>query len=179
MPTILTERPFVLTPPTPQNAIDLFAGEWASRFPAGGPAVQAGTVPLFEDPRMTWADDTLRELSGQGFSGQTVLELGHLEAGHTYALARLGAKEITAIEANARAYMKCLVAKEVLDIPRCHFLLGDAVSYLRTTTQTFDVGFACAFLYHMVEPVEVLALLARCCRRIFLWTVFYDESLFV
>jgi hypothetical protein len=179
MPTILTERPFVLTPPSPQNAIDLFAGEWASRFPPDGPAVQAGAVPLFEDPRMAWADNTLRELSGQGFSGQTVLELGPLEAGHTYALARLGAKEITAIEANARAYLKCLVAKEVLDIPRCHFLLGDAVSYLRTTPQTFDVGFACAFLYHMVEPVEVLALLARCCRRVFLWTVFYDESLFV
>jgi hypothetical protein len=179
IPTIHTERPFVLTPPTPQNAIDLFAGEWASRFPAGGPAVQAGTIPLFEDTRLTWADAALRELSGHGFSGQTVLELGPLEAGHTYMLAQLGAQEVVAVEANARAYLKCLVARELLGIPRARFLLGDALAYMRTVDRTFDIGVACGFLYHMVEPVEAIALLARCCRRIFLWAVFYDESLFV
>ena len=179
MSTIQTERPFVLTPPSPQNAIDLFAGEWASRFPVAGPALQAGNVPLFEDPRLTWADGALRELSGHGFSGQSVLELGPLEAGHTYMLAQLGAQEVIAVEANAHAYLKCLVAKEVLDIPRAHFLLGDALGYMRTVDRTFDVGVACGFLYHMAEPVEAIALLARCCRRVFIWTVFYDESLFV
>jgi hypothetical protein len=179
MAKIVVENPFVAGLPTPQNALDIFSGEWASRFPATGPAVQAGTVPLFEDPRLTWADNALRELSREGFSGQTVLELGPLEAGHTYALAQLGAQDITAVEANARAYLKCLIAKEVLGIPRAHFLLGDALAYMRATTQTFDVGVACAFLNHMVEPVEVIALLARCCRRVFVWNVVYDESLFV
>lgn len=180
MPTIQTERPFVLTTPSAQNAVDLFAGEWASKFPAEGPAVQAGAVPLFEDPRLNWADDRLRELSGQGFSGQSVLELGPLEGGHTYMLAsKFGAQEVVAIEANARAYLKCLVAREVLDMPRARFLLGDALGYMRSAERTFDVGFACGFLYHMVEPVETLALLARCCRRIYLWTVFHHESLFV
>ncbi len=136
-------------------------------------------MPLFEDPRLTWADRTLRELSGGGFSGQTVLELGPLEAAHTYMLAQLGAQEVVAVEANARAYLKCLVVKELLGIPRARFLLGDALAYMRTVDRTFDIGVACGFLYHMVEPVEAIALLARCCRRIFLWAVFHDESLFV
>ena len=92
MAKIVVENPFVAGLPSPQNAIDVFAGEWASRFPAKGPAVQAGTVPLFEDPRLGWAENALRELSGQGFADQTVLELGPLEGGHTYALAQLGAK---------------------------------------------------------------------------------------
>jgi hypothetical protein len=179
MPSIQTENPFVLSPPSPQNAIDLFAGEWASRFPADGPAVQAGTVPLFEDPRLGWADTALRELSGEGFAGKSVVELGPLEGGQTYGFIRLGAGEVVAIEANARAYLKCLVAKEVLGIPRSRFLLGDAVSYLRTTDRTFDVGVACGFLYHLIEPVEVIALLARCCRSVFVWTTIYDESIFV
>src|SRR5882757_3819341 len=179
MAKIVVENPFVAGLPSPQNALDIFSGEWASRFPAKGPALQAGTVPLFEDPRLGWADAALRELTRQGFADQTVLELGPLEAGHTYALAQLGAKEITAVEANARAYLKCLIAKEVLGIPRAQFLLGDALAYMRTTERRFDVGVACAFLNHMVEPVEVIALLARCCRRVFVWNVVYDESLFV
>ncbi|HWA10189.1 MAG TPA: class I SAM-dependent methyltransferase [Opitutaceae bacterium] len=179
MPTIQTERPFVVTPPSPQNAIDLFAGEWASRFPATGPRIEAGNVPLFEDPRFGWADGALRQLSGQGFAGQRVLELGPLEGGHTYMLAQLGAREVVAVEANARAYLKCLVAREVLNIPHARFLLGDALGYMRTTEERFDVGVACGFLYHMIEPVETIALLARCCRQVFIWTVFHDESLFV
>jgi len=179
MTKIVVEYPFVTTPPAPQNAIDIFRGEWTSRFPADGPAVQAGTVGLFEDSRLDWADARLRELSGQGFEGQSVLELGPLEGGHTHRLTRLGAASVVAVEANVRAYLRCLVAREVLDIPRARFLLGDAVGYLRTVERTFDVGVACGFLYHMVEPVEVIALLARCCRRVYVWTTTYDESTFV
>jgi hypothetical protein len=180
MSKLVVENPFVTTLPSPQNALDIFAGEWASRFPADGPPLQAGNVPLFEDPRLGWADVALQELcSGVGFSGQSVLELGPLEAGQTYGLAKLNAREIVAVEANARAYLKCLVAKEVLEIPRTHFLLGDALAYMRTTERTFDVGVACAFLNHMVEPVDVIALLARTCRKVFVWNVIFDESLFV
>jgi hypothetical protein len=43
----------------------------------------------------------------------------------------------------------------------------------------FEGSFALAFLYRTVEPVEVLALLARCCRCVGLGNVFYDELLFV
>jgi hypothetical protein len=179
MPKIVIENPFVMKPPSPQNALDVFSGEWASRFPADGPSVQAGTVPLFEDPRLGWADVALRELTGVSFADQTVLELGPLEAGQTYGMAKLGAQEIVAVEANARAYLKCLIAKEVLGIPHAHFLLGDALPYLRDTDRTFDVGVACAFLNHMTDPVEVIALLAQRCRKVFVWNVVFDESLFV
>lgn len=178
MPKIVVENPFVTTVPSPQNAIDLFAGEWASRFPAGGPEVQAGTTALFEDERLDWADAALRELGCAGFAGQTVLELGPLEAGHTYGLAKFGASEIVAVEANGRAYLKCLVAKELLGIEHARFLLGDAVAYLRESDRMFDVGVACAFLNHLLDPVEVIALLARRCRQVFVWNVVYDESLF-
>ena len=82
-------------------------------------------------------------------------------------LSQFGAREVIAVEANARAYLKCLVAREVLGMPRVRFLLGDALGYMRTVGPAFDVGVACGFLYHMVEPVEAIALLARCCRRVF------------
>jgi hypothetical protein len=91
---------------------------------------------------------------------------------------RLGARSVVAVEANARAYLRCLIARELLDIPRTRFLLGDVLAYMRSAEQTFDVGLACAFLNHLTDPVEAIALLARCCRSVFVWNVVYDQSLF-
>lgn len=177
MPKIEVENPFVAGVPSAQNAVDIFKGEWASGFPAAK-HIAAGTVPLFEDPRVGWADRALTELCGMGFKDQDVLELGPLEAGHTYMLGALGARSVTAVEANARAYMKCLIAKEVLRIDRASFLLGDAIEYLKSTDRVFDVGVAVAFLNHQVQPVQVIQLLAERCRKVFLWNVVYDEALF-
>jgi len=171
MAALILDAPFVGGVPSPQTAVDLFAGEWASRFPAAGPAVSAGQAGLFEDPRMTWADQTLAAMTGRGFADKSILELGPLEGGHTYMAAQLGAREVVAIEANARAYLKCLVAREILQIPRATFLLGDAIAYLRSAPRTFDTGLALGFIYHLAEPVEALELLARTCRELFLWTI--------
>jgi hypothetical protein len=171
-------NPFVDSVPSHANAISIFKGEWASRFPAPfNELAGTGTAPLFEDPRVYWAKDRLSAL-GHEISGASILELGPLEAGHTYMLSQLGAREITAVEANARAYLKCLVAKEVLRINHATFLLGDAVQYLRQVDRQFDVGVVCAFLNHMINPVEVIQLLSTCCRALYVWNVAYDESLF-
>ncbi len=168
---------FFGVPPSDQNAFDLFAGEWSSQPPASRADLKAGTTPLFDDPRITWANDRFREMGiGKGFADSNVLELGPLEGGHTYLLDRLGASSITSVEANARAYLKCLIAKETLGMPHAHFLLGDCLAYLKQATQTFDFGIACGILYHMTNPVELLELLSRRCNALFLWTVFYDPE---
>lgn len=168
---------FFGVPPSDQNALDLFAGEWSSRPPSDRPDLKAGDTPLFDDPRITWAHDRFIEMGlAGGFAGRSVLELGPLEGGHAYRLDRLGAASITAIEANARAYLKCLIVKETLGMPRARFLLGDCISYLRTSDQRFDFGIACGILYHMTNPVELLDLLARRCEALFLWTVYFDPE---
>lgn len=178
MAKIVVDNPFVGGMPSAQNAVDIMAGEWASRFPASS-GIRAGETPLFEDPRIQWADRALVEISGSGFAEQEILELGPLEGGQTYMFEQLDARAITAVEANARAYLKCLIAKEVLGLTRAHFLLGDAVEYLRRCERRFDVGVAVAFLNHMLQPVEVIDLLAGRCDRLFLWNVVFDDSLFV
>jgi hypothetical protein len=163
--------------PSDQHALDLFAGEWSSAPPASRPELKAGGTPLFDDPRITWANDRFKEFGFEGgFAGRDVLELGPLEGGHTWSIDRLGAKSVTAIEANPRAYLKCLVAKETFGMPRARFRFGDALVDLRTSPQTYDIGIACGILYHLTNPVELLELLAQRCRAIFLWTVFYDPE---
>jgi hypothetical protein len=163
--------------PSDQNALDLFAGEWSSQPPPTEPQLTGGSTPLFDDPRISWAQRHLIAMGlVDGFSGRDVLELGPLEAGHTYVLDRLKAKSITCIEANARAYLKCLISKEVFGITRARFLLGDGLEYLRAADCHYDIGVACGVLYHMTNPVELLELLARRCDALFLWTVFYDPD---
>jgi 2-polyprenyl-3-methyl-5-hydroxy-6-metoxy-1,4-benzoquinol methylase len=160
---------YVRSVPSAQNVVDIFAGEWSSQLPDPLGEVSAGTIPLFADERVAWAIKHLGDLSGR-----TVLELGPLEGGHTYLLTKAGA-QVTAVEMQTRAYLKCLIAKELLDIKGARFLLGDFMEYLQGGEEHFDVCFASGVLYHMRNPVETIALLAKSARQLFLWTHVYDE----
>lgn len=171
---------YVRTAPDPQFAVDIFQDEWSSRLPAlpgSSLAPRSGTTPLFEDPRIDWASDRLSEL-GIAIEGKRILELGPLEGGHTAMLCARGAAEVVAIEANKRSYLKCLIVKELYGLDRARFLLGESVDYLRTTNDVYDIAIVSGLLYHLANPVELIALLARRCRAIFLWTVVYDPAFF-
>ncbi len=162
---------YVTGAPSPQQALDIFKGEWASRLPAPFDRCDAGALPLFGDPRLQWGVDRLG-----GVSGRRVIELGPLEGGHTWMLEQLGAAHITAVEASTRAFLKCLTVKELTGMRHAQFLCGDSVAFLRETGERFDVAIASGILYHLVNPVELIALLAATCDRVYLWTCYYDEA---
>src|SRR5262245_54278567 len=125
---------YVLATPSDQHAIDIFKGEWSSQLPGEWKELKAGTIQLFEDSRIIWAAEQLG-----GFKGQRVIELGPLEAGHTYMVESLGAESILAIEGKKGAYLRCLIVKEILNLRRSRFVLGDFVSFLRENATPFDI----------------------------------------
>jgi SAM-dependent methyltransferase len=159
---------YVHDAPSPQIALDLFKGDWWSSFPGRWAHLQAGSTPLYDDPRIKWATQALG-----GVEGKRVLELGPLEGGHTYLLEAAGAREVVAIEASARAYLKCLIAKEVVGLTRSRFLFGDFEAYLRGEPERYDAIIACGVLYHLRDPVELIHNLARVTDRIYLWTQYF------
>jgi hypothetical protein len=163
---------YVTTAPSPQHALDIFKGEWASKMPAPLDRCEAGALPLFGDPRLQWGVDRL-----DGVAGKRAIELGPLEGGHTWMLEQLGAAHITAIEASTRAFLKCLTVKELTGMRRAEFLCGDSIAYLRGTRERFDIAIASGILYHLVNPIELIALLATRCDRLYLWTAYYDAEL--
>jgi hypothetical protein len=163
---------YVTGPPSDQNALDIFSGEWASRFPAEFSSLRAGTIPLFEDPRVSWA---LQELGS--IEGQNVLELGPLEGGHSFMLERAGAQSIISIEANTRAFLKCLISKEILRLSKVRFQCGNFVSFLQANNTRYDLVFAAGVLYHMSDPANLIALLAACTDRVYFWTHYYDHDI--
>ena len=119
---------YVNAAPSRQTAVDMFAGEWSSKFPEGcGAVATPGLAPLFDDPRLEMGN----RMYG-GFNNRSILELGPLEGGHTYMLQQFGAKEIDSVEANSRAFMKCLITKEIFDLNRANFMLGNFMQYLST-----------------------------------------------
>jgi hypothetical protein len=157
--------------PSPQNVLDIFEGEWYTSLPGDFHGLRAGQIDLYNDPRLAWA---LREVGD--LSGKQVIELGPLEGAHTYMLEQTGCARIRSVEGNPRAYLKCLVLKEILGMQRAHFLCGDFVEYLGLRPERADLVVASGVLYHMTNPVELLYLISQVTDRLFLWTHYYDEG---
>jgi Protein of unknown function (DUF1698) len=154
--------------PSKQTAVDVFRGEWVSMLPDG---LGGGEVPLFADDRIKWLASRVT------LAGLKVLELGPLEGGHSHMLEGFGADRVVAVEGNRRAFLRCLVVKEVFGLRRVDFLCGDLLEYLRHTGKAFDLCLASGVLYHMPDPVEMLRLASQVCDRLFLWTHYYDAAL--
>jgi hypothetical protein len=133
--------------------------------------VSSGESELFADSRVDWGIEALG-----GVSGAKCVELGPLEAGHSYMLEKAEADSVTAVEANKDAYLKCLVVKELLEMRRCSFLCGDVVEYLKATEEKFDVCWCAGILYHMVDPVRLIDLTSQRASRLFMWTHYYDAA---
>jgi Protein of unknown function (DUF1698) len=161
-------RYYVATEPSPQAALDIFRGEWSSRFPPPFSELEAGQISLFEDARVHWALSQFGDVQGK-----SILELGPLEGGHSYMLERAGFGSVLAIEANTHAYLKCLITKEITGLSHTHFLCGDFVKYLRNSPPRFDAVFACGVLYHMENPAELVSLLSLVTDQLFIWTHHY------
>jgi SAM-dependent methyltransferase len=168
-------RKFNLSAPTPQGVVDIFQDHWASDIGQIIPGIVSGPTDLFKDARIGFALKNFASSTGD-LEGQRVLELGPLEAAHTYQLEHLGA-DVTAIEANTEAYLKCLIVKELTGLTRARFHYGDFIEYLRGAgDEKFDLIFCCGVLYHMSDPIALIEAIAAHSNRIFLWTHYYVKG---
>jgi hypothetical protein len=161
---------YITTSPSDQNALDLFKGEWASRLPAPFENLSAGDADLFHDNRIVWLGERLNNIESMH-----VFECGPLEGAHTYMLEKMGAASILSVEASTHAFLRCLVLKELLQLKKSQFMLGDFVSYMRDAKR-YDLVLACGVLYHLVNPVEAIALMSKVTDQLYLWTHYYDED---
>ena len=162
---------FVTEAPSAQNVVNIFVDEWSSRMPDNlGAVATPGHADLFADGRIIWADKVIGP-----FRDMNVLELGPLEGAHSTMLERLGAASVTAIEGNARAFLKCLCVKELMRLTRTRFKLGNFLPYLEEC-QPYDAIICSGVLYHMTDPLRLLDLVTRKADRLLIWTHVYDKE---
>lgn len=162
--------------PSDQTAIDVFKGRWASNIGEVLPGVVSGQNQLFETDIRPKQAAAMFGRRGR-LDGMKILELGPLEGAHTYQLEKLGA-EVTAVESNAEAYLKCLIVKEVLGLRKAKFLLGDCIGFLEENRQQWDLVFCSGILYHMSDPVNLIRLCAKASKNCFVWTHYFDPERF-
>ncbi len=167
----LAGESYVTSAPSAQNAVDTLGGSWVGTFPDAF-QLRAGQIPLHDDTRIAWLVESL----GGSLEAMDVLELGPLEASHTAMLLEAGAATVLAIEANRRAYLRCLVAKEIRSLHDASFLLGNFVPFLEAETRRWPLIVASGVLYHMTDPLRLLELLAARTDRLFLWTHVVDNA---
>jgi len=158
---------YVSSTPSLQNAVDAVAG-WNTSFPPQY-QLKAGPLATYNDPRIVWATECFGPLEGRH-----VLELGPLEGGHTSMLEAAGAR-VDAVEANQRAYMRCLITKEILGL-RSKFWLGDFIKALQDWEQHYDLIVASGVLYHLRNPLELIELVAKRTDAVFFWTHVVTEE---
>ncbi|MGA0595812.1 class I SAM-dependent methyltransferase [Enterovirga sp. CN4-39] len=107
---------------------------------------------------------------------RTVLELGPLEGGHTYMMERAGAAKIDAIEANRLAFLRCLILKELVQLRRARFHLGNFVAWLDQPNLQYDLIVASGVLYHLRDPLHLLERAAAATDALFLWTHYVSDE---
>jgi hypothetical protein len=144
---------YVTGTPSHQKAVDALPG-WSTRFPPDC-SVEAGATASYEDPRIGWAIRRYGSLENR-----KVLELGSLEGGHTFMLEQAGAL-VDVVEADRLAFMRRLVAKEILGLTRARFWLGDAIEWLEGANKTYDLIVASDGLDRFGDPRRALELIAR------------------
>ncbi len=159
---------YVSSLPSHQNAIDALPG-WNQAFPNDF-GLRAGGVHLHNDPRILWAIEQYGSLIGK-----RILEVGPLEAGHTYMLDKQSPAVLDAVEANKLCYLRCLVTKEIMQIKSARFYLGDSQLWLEQRQDRYDFIVASGVLYHMRDPVRFIQDIAQRSDAVFIWTHYVDD----
>jgi hypothetical protein len=172
----MADKKFELRQPSPQTAVDIFAGKWASDLSKVCSVVGTGHMDLFvADERPKLAAGALGNKDGR-LDGMRILEIGPLEAAHSYQLERLGAASVVGIETNVDAFLKCLIVKEILGLKNTHFIFGDVTEFLSKSDERFDMVFCSGILYHMRDPVALIKAICNVTDKSFVYTHYYNDE---
>lgn len=109
------------------------------------------------------------------FANLRILELGPSDGYNTASLEVQGATDITSIEGNAGAFMRCLIMKNAFNL-KAKFLLGDFLAYMAEPETRFDLVYASGVLYHLLDPIAFLERCSEIAPYLFLWTFHYDPK---
>lgn len=107
----------------------------------------------------------------------TILELGALEGGHSFALANGPAvKRVTAAEGRPLNIQKALFVQGLIGAEKVEFLQANLENFELSALGTFDAVFCSGLLYHLPEPWTLIQRCAQVSPNLFLWTHYAGEN---
>ena len=151
--------------PSAQNSFDMFKNTWSTKMPG---IETHGVGELMNDARIHWLTANVC------VDNLHILELGPLEGAHTFMLEKAGGN-VSAIEGNYGAFLRCLVVKNHFDL-KAKFMLGD-FSLCEFRQNAYDLIVASGVLYHMKDPIALLRKISVASGKLFLWTHYFEPDL--
>jgi Methyltransferase domain len=143
-------------------------GPWITHFEIDG-VQSGGSFRALEDARIDQFFESFPDV-------RTILELGSLEGGHTFALARRpNVARVVGIEARASNISRARFVKQLLRIDNVEFVKADLEKTDLATFGNFDAIFCSGLLYHLPEPWKLIPGMARVAPRVFIWTHYAGE----
>jgi hypothetical protein len=136
---------------------------WVTRWNIGG-AQYGGEYDANADLRLARFFDCFPDAA-------TILELGSLEGGHTFAIARRqGVRNVVALEGRAANVEKARFVQELIGVQNVEFVVGDLENIEFRRWGQFDAAFCVGVLYHLRRPWDLLEKVRSVTRRLFVWT---------
>ncbi|QDU64649.1 tRNA (mo5U34)-methyltransferase [Planctomycetes bacterium Pan216] len=136
-------------------------GPWVTQFTIDGESFGGGYDPE--------ADQRLPNFRRCFPEPGRVLELGSLEGGQTFSIAKM-AEHVVGVEARAENVERAKWVQGMLGSTNTTFLQADVEKADPAEWGTFDTIVNVGFLYHLAEPWDVLRRLASLKADMFLWT---------
>lgn len=164
---------YVLDLPREANAIDLQRGGWKFEYENMDEAGIRESIA--SDGRPLFCSMFFPNFADPDYS---IWELGPSDGYNTAGLEFHGAKNVSAIEGNVGAFLRCLILKNYFNL-KSKFLLGDFLKYLDAVDQGPDLIYGSGVLYHLTDPVSFLRRCSELSPDLFLWTFVYDHDLMI
>lgn len=143
-------------------------GPWVTCFPIDGKVIGGGYHAE--------NDGRLKKFLQLYPKPGRVLELGCLEGGHTFPIAK-AAEQVVAIDSRDRNLDRARWLQGVYQQKNISFVQANLEEFDLRLLGSFDVIFNVGLLYHLPEPWTVLERLAPLTRSMFLWTHVAPEEL--
>lgn len=136
---------------------------WVTKFAIDGQAY-GGAFDAMNDARLAQFHEHFPNVG-------TILELGSLEGGHSFGLARNPSVErIVALEGRAFNIERSEFVQKLLGVTKVKFFEANLEATDLAAHGKFDAVFCAGLLYHLPEPWKLIAQCARVSPGLFIWT---------
>jgi len=137
-------------------------GPWVTKFIIDGKPY-GGEISFENDIRISQFYDNFPE-------AHSILDLGSLEGGQTFQLAKHPDVYILGIEGRKANIERAKFVQRILGIKNVDFVMADLGTTDLTKFGQFNAVFCCGILYHLPEPWKLIEQIKSITNQLFIWT---------
>jgi hypothetical protein len=141
---------------------------WVTQFTISGKKY-GGKIFFENDPRIKQIFDSFPDV-------HSILELGSLEGGQSFQLAKQPGVHVLAVEGRQNNIEKAKFVQQLLGIKNVEFIQVNLENTELSTFGQFDGVFCSGLLYHLYEPWKLIKEIGNISQRLFIWTHYAAED---